>query len=63
MENIKERVGGVNVRVGGSSSDFASLGETLGSGQTEAVLYGSAIPVSLIFIFCDITFDKHCSRH
>jgi hypothetical protein len=46
MANIQERVGGVNVRVGGTSLDSASMVSTLSSGQSEAVLFGTAIPVS-----------------
>lgn len=46
MSNLKERSGGVNLRLGGQSADFASLVDTLPSGQTEAFLYGTTVPVS-----------------
>jgi hypothetical protein len=52
MSNLQERSGGVNLRLGGQSADFASLVDTLGSGQTEAFLYGAAIPVSTRSICC-----------
>jgi hypothetical protein len=45
LQNIAQRAGHVNVRIGGSSLDFASLVSDLGT-QTKAVLYGAADPVS-----------------
>jgi hypothetical protein len=46
IDNMQRRAGSVNMRIGGQSADFASVVPSLDSGQTEAILYGSAIPVS-----------------
>jgi hypothetical protein len=46
MYNIQARVGRVDIRVGGGFIDTATLVSSLGSSQSVAVLYGSAVPVS-----------------
>jgi hypothetical protein len=50
MSNIEQRAGGVNIRVGGVSSDWATLvpSGVMSDGQTEGVLSGTADTVSVI---------------
>jgi hypothetical protein len=55
MYNIQQRAGSVNMRIGGKSADFASVVPSLDSGQVEAVLYGSAVPVSPSFLIINKT--------